>query len=368
VRSIPDRRELEASVPIFTGLLERRDGSEVGAAAALYQQLFGGLGGSLAARTRRLIVVPDGILYRLPFEALRADPKSEPLGAAYEIAIAPSATVWARWVSARPPQTAGAALVVAAPELPAAGSQAPASERAGAFGQGLALGPLEHARREGTYVRRACGGASMLLTGRRATETALKATDLARFGVLHFATHAVADDAYPDRSGVVLAPGASDDGLLQPREVAALDLGGRAVVLSACQTGAGPVVSGEGVLSLARAFAEAGARSIVAGRWRLRDDEAERLMRWLYGGLHAGDTLAASLRRARQRAVAEGMPAAAWSGLLLLGDPDFRLERGSAQPSVGLAVGLALGVVVVSIGLWIWRHRCRPRRHASFDP
>src|SRR5262249_30061535 len=157
--------------------------------------------------------------------------------------------LWARWRSregARPP---AAVLAIADPELGSRRS-GQAAERDGILAAGLDLGALPHARQEGVEASRAIGGASRLLAGRQATESAFKATSLEPFGILHFATHAVADQAYPDRSAVVLDPGAeNEDGLLQPREVSALDLDGRAVVLSACRTAAGPRASGEGVLS-----------------------------------------------------------------------------------------------------------------------
>jgi CHAT domain-containing protein len=208
-------------------------------------------------------------------------------------------------------------------------------------------------------VRRAVGHGSELLSGAEATEASLKRKDLAPFGVLHFATHAVADDAYPDRSAVLLASGsATEDGLLQPREISALDLRGRAVILSACQTAAGPYVDGEGVFSLARAFFEGGARTIVAGLWRLRDDETERLMLSFYDGVAEGRTMAASLRWARERAVTDGLPTAAWAGVVLLGDADLALPHSpsSAWPA---RVAWASGVVLAAgLAAW-WRRRQR---------
>jgi CHAT domain-containing protein len=348
VRGIPDRLHLEAAVPVFNGLVERRDGSEDVAAAALYAQLLGDAVGLLGPEIRRLVVIPDGILHELPFAALRPRPEADPLGSRYELAVAPSATLWARWTSPARVAPPVAALVVAAPDLPA---RAPgvALERGGVLAHAPALPPLAYAGREGDRVRRAVGGASELLVGSGAAETALKAADFRRFGLLHLATHALADDDYPDRSAVLLAPGSdSEDGLLQPREISLLDLEGRAVVLSACHTAAGRVVSGEGVLSLARAFFEAGARTIVAGHRALRDDETEKLMRWFYAEVARGRSLGGALHAARRRAMAEGLPAAAWSGVFLMGDPDFSWPPRSQGWPWGWA---AAGVILLALAL-----------------
>ena len=69
----------------------------------------------------------------------------------------------------------------------------------------------------------------------------------------------------------------SEDGLLQTREIEGLDLEGRIVVLSACQTASGAILGGEGVLSLARAFFEAGAHAVIGSRWPIRDEDAASL-------------------------------------------------------------------------------------------
>ena len=329
-RAIPDRLRLEATVPIFVGLLERRDGSETRVAAALYRSLLGDL---LGPEVQRLVVVPDGILNELPFAALRPSPDAPPLGVRFEIALAPSATLWSRWRSMHDRRLPAAALVLADPS-------------------GAGEGSLRHARREGAAVRRAVGGDSRLLSGGQASEAALKATSLGSFGIVHFATHAVADDTSPDLSAVLLAKTTGeDDGRLCPSEVAALDLRARAIVLSACRTAAGPVASGEGVLSLARAFFEGGARTVVASHERLRDDEAERLFEWFYEHLRQGETMGGALRSARRRALAEGVPAATWAGVVLLGDGDVVLEP-RPPASWRLPLLLLAGAAVLALGLW----------------
>jgi hypothetical protein len=148
---------------------------------------------------------------------------------------------------------------------------------------------------------------------------------------------------------VFLAPGSdTEDGWLQPREIAALDFGGRLVVLSACDSATGFLLSGEGPLSLARAFFAGGAGGVVATRWPLRDDDAAFVMERFYRALASGVGAAAALRRTRLDAIDAGLPAAAWAGLVLVGDglqPPF--PQMAAQPSLASRSTVTLSAIAI---------------------
>jgi CHAT domain-containing protein len=212
-----------------------------------------------------------------------------------------------------------------------------------ALHQGLRLGRLPHARRESRAIERHLGAVDALV-GRDASEWALKARDPQQYALLHLAAHAVSDEVRPERSAVLLSSGGdSEDGLLQAREIQQLDLRGRIVILSACETASGAVLNGEGVLSLARAFFQAGARAVVGTRWRIRDEDAAELFDAFYERLAAGASLSEALARTKQDAIARGRPAAVWASLMLLG--------------VGAATPFASGATMPSIdrgfGIWV---------------
>ena len=176
-------------------------------------------------------------------------------------------------------------------------------------------------RRSPTSARRSSRSASR---SHEASERFLKTSPLGRWGLLHFATHAVVDETHPARSALILAGDGEEDGLLQPREIAALDLTGKAVLLSACRSASGQVLAGEGALGLVRAFFRAGATAVVAAPWPIQDSEARALISALADELHAGRSLGEALTRAKRTRMLAGASTLAWAGLQLHGDANFR--------------------------------------------
>ncbi len=355
---LPDRVRLEPAIRAFRSLFPRRDGFEVAPSVTLFDDLLAEALAELPPAIDRLVVVPDGHLHRLPFGALRAAEPATPLVARYQISIVPSATLWLRWRQAEPAPARPIALALADPLLAEANLRATASERGWSLARGVRLDSLPHARREGRAVLRHLGRSSELLVGGEASESALKALEIRRFGILHFAAHALVDGEKPHRSAVVLAPGSvEEDGLLQPREIARLDLGGTLVVLSTCHSATGDTLLGEGPLSLARAFFQAGARAVVASLWPLRDDEAAALFEPFYRHLGRGASVAGALGAAQQERIEAGLPAAAWAGVVVLGDgalvplPGGRPRAVSASWLLGLAACAAVLLAVAGRAL-----------------
>src|SRR5262249_24668279 len=157
-----------------------------------------------------------------------------------------------------------------------------------------------------------------------------------------------ADSTFPKRSAVFLAPGDDhEDGWLQPDEIAALDLRGRVIVLSACDSADGTLVSGEGPLSMARAFFSAGASAVIATRWPLEDDDAAFGMERWYRALGSGQSAATALRQARREVRRAGRPPEAWAGVLLLGDG--QVSPLVARPSDGLLVSRPAAVIIAVV-------------------
>jgi CHAT domain-containing protein len=142
---------------------------------------------------------------------------------------------------------------------------------------------------------------------------------MSRFDVIHFVVHAQASARDPLASHLRLAPDSIEDSFLNLDEIAAAKLSARLVVLSACETDAGPILNGEGVMGLARAFLASGAHAVVGTQWPVGPTMAE-LMQQFYHRLAAGEAPSPALRGAKlalrtQRATAHPFY---WAGAVLV--------------------------------------------------
>jgi CHAT domain-containing protein len=355
---LPDSSELSAAVALFPALVARRDGSERAGAARLYAELLAAPLSWLGPGVDRLVLVPDGLLQRLPFEALREKPEGPALAERFEVALEPSAGLWLRFRRARPAPAEHPLLVLADPLPPSA---QPAVERGSVLVSGLSPGSLPWGRAEAQAAVEALGGGTVL-AGADASESAVKRLDLRSYGLIHFATHAVVDDEKPERTAVLLSPGDDgEDGLFQMREVAALDLSGRPVVLAACSSTQGTVLPGEGVLGLGRAFFQAGASAVLGSLWPVRDEEAAAFFSAFYRRLGEGATLGTALAQARRERIDAGAPAAAWAAYVLLGD-DSLAPAIAPRPARRRLSGTALGLIATAAALLVAALAVRVRR------
>jgi CHAT domain-containing protein len=256
------------------------------------------------------LIVPDKSLAYLPFETLVAAKPSGASGSQYlierfAIDYAPSASALAEVVGIQAPKQSQAFVAFADP-IYEADSQDKASSSAGKTNhlaeRGLDLRPLPYTRTEANSI-----GALFPPTERKvflgadASEQNVKSAPLVDYRYIHFATHGVVDEDMPSRSGVVLSLVGNDkeDGVLQMPEIMRLKLNADLVTLSACRTGLGEIVGGEGVLGLTRAFMYAGARSVVASLWNVNDTATAALMKSFYTNLKNGQPKDEALRQAK---------------------------------------------------------------------
>jgi CHAT domain-containing protein/tetratricopeptide (TPR) repeat protein len=230
-----------------------------------------------ALGAERVVVVPDGPLHRLPFEALVLGTGSG--GAIYWLDEGP-VIVYAHSLQTlaaldrRPDPSGGPALSVANPAL-----GTPEGRRA-------SLGPLPGTERESEAFSRAFAGLGVVtLAGAEAREGAVK-SQLAGASVIHLGTHGIVEQDRDELlAALVLAPeppGSEEDGYLHLFEVYELRLAAEVVVLSACDTRLGRRVRGEGVFALSRGFLAAGAARAVASLWSVNDDATAAVMTGLF--------------------------------------------------------------------------------------
>jgi len=225
----------------------------------------------LDASVRRLLISPDGELFRVPFATVVGD---------REVAYVPSATTYGLLL-----------------------------ESAGLRGSGiLALGGADYSGRAewsdlpGSAAEARAVGQRLLL-GANANLPDLRTALLerARWMSVHLACHGRVDVERPMFSGLALTVKAPDDGFADVAEIFALRVRSDLVVLSACDTGLGAVYAGEGLVGLSRAFMFAGAPRVIASLWKVDDAATQELMTRFYALWKPGTTgAAAALRGAQQ--------------------------------------------------------------------
>jgi len=282
------RKSLSAPVSGLTSIAAENETLRL--SAQLYRRLLQPVEAILAG-SQSLIVVPDGVLYYLPFEALTHSGSTGFLLERFPVSYAPSATSLAA-VDAAPP--ADGKLLLAFGD-PAYARQAPAGER------GPDLAPLPYTREEVNGIASLFPPEQRTVyLGAAVREEAVKGESLDRYRYIHFATHGILDEQHPARSGLALSAAAGkEDGILQVNEIADLRLHADLVTLSACNTGLGELVSGEGMLGLVRAFLYAGASSVAVSLWNVNDAATAALMKDFYRGLSRGLQSDRALRRAK---------------------------------------------------------------------
>jgi CHAT domain-containing protein len=268
--ALPSKDELEQGASKYRSeiLQQKTD-------LSLAQQLFNGLLGQIPEfkDKQALIVVPDGRLHLLPFSALANN--GQYVLTSHLVSVVPSGTVLhflehhalqnpedilpyvgvAAWTTNSPPHTLLASIhrAVSGPER-------------------RELVALPESRHEVEAIAADLPKPSTILLGAEATKTNFEQLPLGHASVIHLALHGYVDPEIPDRSALVFAPQqqATDDSLLQIRDIRNLHLNASLVTLSACNTGVGPVGE-EGVANIVNAFIEAGSQSVVSTLWELED-------------------------------------------------------------------------------------------------
>lgn len=286
------RKDLDARVRAFARQIETRNLQYRRSAGSLYELLVAPFAARIGSK-RLLYIVPDGLLWSLPFQALQAS-DGKHLIERVAVAYAPSLTLLRNGREARSGAASRTLLAIADPVVP------PAAENALRAGvRGASLAPLPDARTEVLAIAKMYGRDSRTLIGSQATETAVKKL-AAAFPVLHVAAHGIIDDVSPMYSAILLGATESDDGLLEAREMMDLHLGADLAILSACDSASGDLTPGEGIIGMAWALMVAGCRNTVVSQWNVDSASTAQLMTAFHREVRRRDgDYAAALRQAQ---------------------------------------------------------------------
>lgn len=385
--------------------LAQADGQYWSQAAALSQLILEPAARQLA--DKRLLVVADGALQYIPFGALpipaqgsqnvatansMAEPK--PLMLEHEIVSLPSITTLAvvrREVENRQPSPKAVAVfadpvfekddprVQQAAGANASGATPQAAELQQALRdidptQGKSLPRLLNSRAEAEKIMSLVpSGVGFKALGFEATRTRAVNLDLGQYQIVHFATHGILNSKHPELSGVVLSlmdeTGSPQDGFLRLRDIYNLSLPVELVVLSACNTGLGKDVRGEGLVGLTRGFMYAGASSVVASLWKVDDAATSELMGRFYQELlRDGRTPAAALREAQSAMWKQKRWRAPyfWAGFVLQGEYSRTISVKADERSK-YRTGIIAGALVLSLsaaGLYVFKRARKGTRAA----
>lgn len=317
------RMALERRITAFVRQLESRDVTWHDEARALYDLLIAPVARDLRG-VHAIGIVPDGVLWRLPLEALVANDGRflvERTACFYAPSLSVLDTVQSRERNQLPVRDA--LLAFGNPRVGAEGKLVAAVHR------DLELGPLPEAEREVRRIADVYGSSRSHVFVREAAVEERAKELMADARVVHFATHGLLDDRNPMYSQLVLARnrGSSEDGVLQAWEMMKLDIGADLVVLSACDTARGRIGAGEGLIGMSWALFAGGCPSTVATLWKIGSTSASDLMvnfheEW---SRHQGDAYgkAQALREAQVRFIRgrERRHPYYWSAFVLVGSP-----------------------------------------------
>ncbi len=253
------------------------------------------------AKKERLVIVPDGRLHLLPFDAL-VDGSGRYLVYSRTITYAPSASAMYLLNSMQPHQLAQQTLL-AVGGIPYA--QTPDLNKLAKM-RGYtndALASLPASKDEVLAAEAAVhSGTNTLLIGPAATKSAFERSNLDQHAIIHLAVHGVANEKHPDRAALILLSDSpsGDDGILEASEIVHLHTNADLVVLSACDTAVGSLQGEEGIANLSLAFMLAGAKNVVSTLWSIDDTSTLYLMKRFYARLAERSTVAYALTAAKR--------------------------------------------------------------------
>lgn len=299
------------------------------------------------------LIIPDGLLGYIPFESFPVSVTSSDkysewsfLGSKKRFNYFYSSELWLRKISASVPKNYTGFAPTFSGEY--SGTRAETS-------------PLAFNQAEINSCAELLGG--MALTGDLASENALY-SNLGNPQILHFATHAIADENDLMNSRIFFTPVSSSeaDNILHAYEIYGLALNSPLTVLSACQTGRGPFQRGEGVMSLARAFQFAGSERVISTLWKSDDKSSADIMVGFFHALSGGQDINHALQSARNQWLSESPSYLChpyyWAGFITIGNgKGARLANRNKFLWI-----LLLGLVIGGIGGGVIMSRKKTRR------
>lgn len=349
---------------------------------------------------KRLVIVAEGVLQYVPFDALpqpvsqqrdrnSSNPGDADLLSRHEIGLLPSVSALAA-IRAEINRAVSSSDVVAVFADPVFSNSDTRVEKRKEGSTELASGVpgipepafrgfvgvnergglrrLAYAADEADSIYAAARGNAWIVKGFDASRENVMSDRVGHYQIVHFATHGFVNTERPELSGIVFSlikpDGTPADGFLQLHDVFSLKLSAELTVLSACDTGLGKDVRGEGLIGLTRGLMFAGSRSVVASLWKVDDRATAVFMGHFYKALLQDKmSRAAALRYAKEQLRKDPSWSAPffWAGFVLQGEYDRPIATEQRVSRVSASLILLMAVVGISAVLLIVRRINRAR-------
>jgi CHAT domain-containing protein len=320
------QKELAKLCQEFRQRLADRRISYQDVATQLYDLLLKPVRAQLTGKSN-LVIIPDGVLWELPFQALQPA-RNHFLIEDFAISYAPSLTVLQKMMKTRQTRSTTASTTLLAVGNPIVAVET--STRVKSVMMDEQLLPLPEAERQVKLLGQLyTASRSKVYVGQEASEARVKA-EAGGSRILHLATHGILNDASPMYSQIVLAHTVGDtneDGLLEAWEIMNLELKADLVVLSACETARGKLGAGEGMIGLSWALFVAGSPATVVSQWKVESASTTELMVAFHRNLKGQNrgqrlTKAEAMRRAALRLLKlkEYRHPFYWAAFVIVGD------------------------------------------------
>ena len=329
---LADRASIESSVLGYLKTLKTKASSK-SQGKELYAALLRDI--PEAAKKKRLIIVPDGQLHLLPFDAL-VDDSGSYLVFSHTITYASSAS-FLYLVKAAPAPATAHQIFLGVGGIP---YERNAELTKIATMRGYVTGRLFNlpASKEEVLAAQAImhSDGHNILAGENATKSAFEHSVLEEYATIHLAVHGVANEQHPEQAALIFLSDTSsgDDGILEASEIVHLHTNADLVVLSACDTAVGRLQGEEGIANLSLAFQLAGAKTVVSTLWSIDDTTALYLMKRFYAHLARKNTIESALTLAKRdmlKTYGEQAVPYYWAGFKLEGAADRSVDIGSKK-------------------------------------
>lgn len=367
---VPSAKKIQKKVRAYLQIITDKESQDFHLGYELFRTLI--LPG-LEKKINKLIFIPDGILHYLPFETLVREKSGRKwLIEDYKIAYAPSMSSLREIIERersshiKPKKDI---LIFGDPFFGPHEAEDMTMDALKNFSSANTFNLLR-LKYSGLEVRKVAAlfkkAKTNIFKRKEATEAQLKKLNLTDYKILHFATHSLIDNRKPARSSIIFSLGDNSiqDGFLQMREIFNLKLNSDLVVLSACQTGLGQFIEGEGIENLSRAFFYAGACSALISLWAVHDQATAQFMERFYFHLRSPRSIMGSLQKTKLEMIKSDAVSHPyyWAGFIVTGKSDRIIYPSSKKVLIFIIFLLFLVGFISSLIIFKRSHKssCSP--------